>query len=490
MIGYICILTILLLMYGTGIKYRNDILNRGELKQYNMYWLFPMFAFWFDKVKYFHQEPVKKKMETYRMLHPGMDGKQMFYLETYQRFSIMYFIIFLLCILCLFLKATNHAVRTSEWIINRPGAGLPGQMQQVSVILSEKENKLKETFNIEILSREYDEKELSEFLDAAKKYAAEQIKGDNDTLDDVTKPLNLVTDIEDNPFKVSWILSEQDYINEDGTLKNKELKEKVYITIKACFAYRTIEEYIEFPVGISPYAWTWEEKAKEDFLCVVKQQNLKNSNKQSFQLPTQIGDLEVQYEKTSADKSKKIMLCAILGCVGLWVYWEESLKRQKKQYEEECQRIYPEIVCKMTLLFGAGMTLKGAWHRIISDYNKGKKHEAKIYYVYEEMVITWNEIESGVPELEAFEAFGKRMKLRCYLRLSSLITQNMKKGTRGFLALLEGEAREAQEERKQLARKLGEEASSKLLFPMLIMLIIVLGIVMVPAFLSFSKGGL
>lgn len=490
MIGYICILSILLLMFGCGVRYRNNILNRMEPGQYKLYWLFPVFAFWFDKVKYFHRQPVKRKMELYRMLYPGKDGEQVFYLETYQRFSIMYVVIFLLCILSFILKATNHAVLTSEWIINRRGAGLSGELQQISVILSEKENELKETFDIEIPSREYDEKEVNEFLVAAKEYVLEKIKGDNASLDNVTESLNLVTDIEGNPFSVSWILTGQKFINDNGSLNNKELKEMEYTTIKACFTYQSVEEYLDIPIGIAPYEWTWEEKAKEDFLSAVKQQDLNSSKEKSFHLPSKIGDVEVRYVKKFSDKSKQIMLCAVLGCVSLWVYWEESLKRQKKKYEEECQRIYPEIVCKITLLLGAGMTLKGAWRRIIADYNKGRKQESKKSYVYEEMVVTWNEMESGVSELEAFAEFGKRMKLRCYLRLSSLITQNMKKGTRGFLALLENEAKEAQEERKQLARKLGEEASSKLLFPMMIMLIIVLGIVMVPAFLSFSKGGL
>jgi 1,4-dihydroxy-2-naphthoate octaprenyltransferase len=71
-----------------------------------------------------------------------------------------------------------------------------------------------------------------------------------------------------------------------------------------------------------------------------------------------------------------------------------------------------------------------------------------------------------------------------------MIAQNLKKGTKGFLLQLEAEAKEAQEERKQLAKRLGEEAGTKLVFPMLVMLVIVLAIVMVPALLSFSKGGL
>ena len=55
-----------------------------------------------------------------------------------------------------------------------------------------------------------------------------------------------------------------------------------------------------------------------------------------------------------------------------------------------------------------------------------------------------------------------------------------------MLKILEVEAVESFEERKELAKRIGEEAGTKLLFPMILMLLIVLVIVIVPAFLSFK----
>ena len=62
----------------------------------------------------------------------------------------------------------------------------------------------------------------------------------------------------------------------------------------------------------------------------------------------------------------------------------------------------------------------------------------------------------------------------------------MKKGSGDLLRLLEIEAMESFEERKELAKRIGEKAGTKLLFPMMIMLLIVIVIVIVPAFLSFQ----
>ena len=356
-----------------------------------------------------------------------------------------------------------------------------------------KENKkeTEESFTFSIHPRKYTDNEIRQFKKAAEDYVLESVKGDNESLNDVQSPLNLVVKIPSNPVKVSWNLGGQDLIMEDGTLNNKYLAEKTFVTIQVCFSYEEQEEYKDIPVGIMPYNWSWEEEAKEGFLNMVKQLDESNKEAESYTLPSRTGKYSIVYRMPKKENAKKFFFCGVLGCIAAWIYWDEKIKKSKKKRDEECQLAYPNIVYKLTLLLGAGMTLRGAWQRIIHDYLKEKKESPeKMKYVYEEMIITWNEMENGIPEIEAFAQFGKRMKLRPYLRFSSLITQNLKKGTKGFLLQLETEAKEAQEERKQLARRLGEEAGTKLLFPMLIMLVIVLAIVMLPAFLSFSNGGL
>ena len=64
------------------------------------------------------------------------------------------------------------------------------------------------------------------------------------------------------------------------------------------------------------------------------------------------------------------------------------------------------------------------------------------------------------------------------------MSQNLRKGTKGMTQILKQESLQAFEERKARARRLGEEAGTKLLLPMFLMLAVVLVIVIVPAFLS------
>ena len=141
----------------------------------------------------------------------------------------------------------------------------------------------------------------------------------------------------------------------------------------------------------------------------------------------------------------------------------------------------------MTLLLGAGMTIRKAWNKIVKDYIRERdadSHKERI--AYEEMYETECYIESGMSELEAYEEFGRRCDCREYMKFASLLAQNLKKGSKDLTRLLENESEDAFEQRKNLARKKGEEASTKLLIPMIMMLCCVMAIVMVPALMSFK----
>ena len=72
------------------------------------------------------------------------------------------------------------------------------------------------------------------------------------------------------------------------------------------------------------------------------------------------------------------------------------------------------------------------------------------------------------------------------MKLASLFEQNRKTGMSNLRNLLGIEAVAAWEERVNLARRIGEEASTKLLLPLFLMLGVVMAMVMVPAMMAFK----
>ena len=134
---------------------------------------------------------------------------------------------------------------------------------------------------------------------------------------------------------------------------------------------------------------------------------------------------------------------------------------------------------------GAGLGMRKVLERIAVDYRKNLALGGQKRFAYGEIVFTCQEMENGVSEQEAYQRMGMRMGTGAYRSLAVLLTQNLKKGSKGLLELLKQESQEAFEERRRQAKTTGEKASTKLLLPMGMMLAVVLVILTVPAFLSF-----
>ena len=161
---------------------------------------------------------------------------------------------------------------------------------------------------------------------------------------------------------------------------------------------------------------------------------------------------------------------------------DNAIKRKKELLYD-----YSEVVSKLTLLLGAGMTTRMAWHKIAADYKDNIEHGKAVRRpVYDEICKTDYNIQAGISELKAYEQFGKRCDTREYMKLAALLQTNIRKGTKELRRLLEEETADAFEKRKNMAKIKGEEATTKLLMPMMMMLMIVMAIIMIPAVWSFQ----
>jgi Flp pilus assembly protein TadB len=158
---------------------------------------------------------------------------------------------------------------------------------------------------------------------------------------------------------------------------------------------------------------------------------------------------------------------------------DSQLKDKLKKRHIRIQLDFPDFLNKLTLLINAGMTVTKAWEKIVNDNTKKSP-------LYDELTLTLADIRSGKPEIQAYEDFAKRCRMSEVSRFISVIVQNIRKGSNEIVSILRLQANECWEMRKHAAKRLGEEASTKMLLPMMIMFIAVLIIVAVPAILSLQ----
>ena len=88
--------------------------------------------------------------------------------------------------------------------------------------------------------------------------------------------------------------------------------------------------------------------------------------------------------------------------------------------------------------------------------------------------------------IKAFVEFGTRCGLQQYMKLSGLLEQNRKNGSKNLRETLRLEMAEAFEQRKHQARRMGEKAGTKLLVPLFLLLGVVMVMIMLPAWTAFG----
>ena len=357
----------------------------------------------------------------------------------------------------------------------------------LSVTAGNRENRPHEiTISVEPVS--LTEKEASVLAKEAFMQLHIQIIGKNLSLSQVTETLNLVTRLDGYPFDISWDSDKPSLVKRDGRVNTQEIESESGEAVKltAHLLYR--DQWIEYRfsedifVHLVPHLAAEADGWEKAIMAAVSASQQENAFIDSFILPDEINGIAVQWDEIKAPDGLYLWLTVCAAAIVAFFGQDRDLQKKAALRTRQVDRDYPELVRKLALYLGAGMTLRGAWKRVAWDY-RGSKGNTK--YLYEEMLYSVRELENGVPEREVYEHFGKRVGIAKYRKLMGLLCNHLQKGNKNLLQVLREEMELALEDRKKAARVIGEEMSTKLLLPMMMMLLIVMIMIMVPAFQMF-----
>ena len=175
-----------------------------------------------------------------------------------------------------------------------------------------------------------------------------------------------------------------------------------------------------------------------------------------------------------------VLLAVVVPILFYFGYFEmlDTKRKERKRQAEEC---YTEFVTQISILLAAGISVRQAFFRLEEEYEK--KYGAQ-HVIAAELQITRQELENGHSEAMVYEAFGRRIGVLSYQRMASLLEQNTSKGIQGIRSLLLQEAKEVMAEERAKIKIKGEQAGTKLLFPMIGLLFLVFAVLLMPAFQS------
>lgn len=335
-------------------------------------------------------------------------------------------------------------------------------------------------FQVLLWPQELSGEELEELAAEFLQQLPELIKGNNESLLKVTEELELLEFYEGYPFQVEWRSSRPDVLGSSGFVSQPREPVQVELQVKFFCQDYSREETIEVLV-ISPVLTPKEQLhlELEEYLTASEEESRKE---ETWTLPDKWQGSEIQWTQRVEDNSLLLWAAGLAVAVLTYIMSDRDLHQQLEKRKKALQQEYPDIVHQLVLFVGAGMTVRGAFQKIAGDYEKKQGRLSKKLPAYEEMLYTCRELHSGVSEGAAYEHFGRRTGRQEYIRLSTLLMQNLKRGNSTLLERLREEADKAGEERLMQSRRLGEEAGTKLLVPMVLMLAVVMVMIMVPAF--------
>lgn len=152
----------------------------------------------------------------------------------------------------------------------------------------------------------------------------------------------------------------------------------------------------------------------------------------------------------------------------------EQVEKRKRQMLLDL----PGILNTLVLLLEAGLPLLNALRKTVTE--QGSQRPLQI-----ELARVIAEINSGKSIQKSFEDLARRCRMPEITRFVSIIILNLHRGNDDLSTACMNLAHESWIKRKELVKRLGEEAATKLVFPMVMIFLAIGIIVLAPALMAF-----
>ncbi len=412
-------------------------------------------------------------IRTINYLYPAGDIKETYKAFEIKRISLSLLILTAGIILSVFMKISEVTERSiGDGVFEREEWN--GEKQSVS-LYAQTESGTAEV-ELSIFERTLSEEEVRDYISKFVESAGKLIGGDNPDLEHVSSDLALREKYEGYPFKFIWRSSDPGRIlSYSGRVDISAGEGDVVLT--ANYSYGEYEGSISIPVHVIVPEKNPADKYSEDFTSFIYESELSERGSKEWTLPDEFEGDKIRWEFKTEDNS--LLMAGLFGMVAIVFFFAsgKDLVSKAEKKKENMRKSYPKVLRQLALYVGAGMTVKAAFTKIAEDSKTLQTDEM----IYEEMRYACHEMGQGIGEASAYERFGNRTGLSEYIKLAGLLSQSLKRGNPGFVMRLRSEADNAMRERVLEARKAGEEAQTKLLVPMMMMLAVVMVMIMIPA---------
>ncbi len=223
--------------------------------------------------------------------------------------------------------------------------------------------------------RVYSKEEADEAFQAIMDTMEVRIRGENPSLMEVQTDLALPT-LSDEGIRLKWYSSDSNMINASGKLMGEVEKEQDVILSVELSAGDYRQNY-EIPIRILPPERSQKEKQLKEFLKELNRQDMEQNTRPWLELPRNFNGKELRYQFQKEDDSKSILLIGVVLAVLLVMREKSQTKQNNQKRERELLLDYADVLSKIMVLTGAGLTVRNSWERMVMDYEEALEQKKK-----------------------------------------------------------------------------------------------------------------
>jgi len=324
------------------------------------------------------------------------------------------------------------------------------------------------------------EEEVVKYLEYVSQNISSEIKSQFNEYKSINGPIILNERFEE--CKISYLLSPEEFINSSGWMNYDrwDIEETISINYSIQFGDHQLIRSVDLVININSFTKEYKKAYLEEKLLLDINMLNENYTGEAIELPKEV----TFYDKK---KNNSILYLAALWIIivissSLIAYYEIGLRKLEENVKRKVELTY--FINSFTLLYQTGMTMQKSFKTTLNNRLLALNEKDMLYQDLNKINAV---IESDQKFQDVLKLFENYFDIRECRRFNRLLLQTLRQGDDHLVEQLDYMTRLMWEERIREARKESEKASSKLVFPMLLIFIVILIISIVPTFLEVKS---
>jgi hypothetical protein len=419
----------------------------------------------------------------YRSAH--MSGSPEALIEASKTRTMLMYLLIAFLLICVTVAIAADVVRGGLSMPARDEYGGDTRTIDAEVKASYEGKRVKRDVSLKVLPRGVESGQISEQMQRLRTRLPAMISGENASLNNIVYDLDLPSADAETGIDIAWESDKESLIDERGEINpiagavGEEVMLTAYLRKGEVRDDVTIRVVLGRPDKQHDYGRNLEDSLRD----VVKNIN-QSTDGTELSLPEKT-DSGIRLKWRAPSNRTLPALIVMLLVLGFAVYRNRyaPVDNAVKRWREGVRRDFPGFLNKLLLLLNAGLVVTSAIMKIADDYESHRRAEDERCF-YEELIGIKQRMQATNTTLVAeFTDMATRSGQREVMRFGTILADNIDRGN----VLAEKLSQENQMLRR-VAKKHAEEkvrlAETKLTFPMVLQLLVIVLITVTPAVLN------